>query len=128
MLRSRTMSTRIATTTWASSDASRTAVPEAPAARRREPPLSTPGGPRPSTAPLMGEPGGATRALDGYCDVDGDTEMREVRRQHGVLRGTLRPVGYAELEQPAPGGGDPHRRLEPGLAGSQVGPCLADPG
>src|SRR5437764_14443643 len=88
-------------------------MPEAPAARRRDRSVV----PRPGLTSL----GGGSTGLGRGRDVDGDAEVREAPREHGVLRGVLRPERDAELEEPVAAGGDAYRRVEGVLARRQVG-------
>src|SRR5438445_13431524 len=87
-------------------------MPEAPAARRRDR----------STVPRTGMTslGGGSTGLDRGRDVDGDAEVGEAPREHGVLRCALGPERDAELEELVPAGGDPYRRVEGVLAGRKV--------
>src|SRR5438105_15629513 len=87
-------------------------MPEAPAARRLDRSVV----PRPG----MTSPGGGSTGLDRGGDVDGDAEVREAPREHGVLRCALGPEWDAELEELVPAGGDPYRRVEVVLAGRKV--------
>src|SRR5439155_731723 len=93
-------------------------MPEAPAARRRDRPSATP------RTSLTGKPG----ALSRRRDVDRDAEVREAPHEHGVLRRVPGSERYAELEELAPAGGDPYRRIEGVLPGRQVGQALNEPG
>src|SRR5260370_42264634 len=105
----RAMSPRTATTPGGWSAAGRTAMPEAPAARRRDRSVVP--------CPGMTSLGGGSTGLDRGRDVDGDAEVREAPREHGVLRCALGPERDAELEELVPAGGDPYRRVEGVLAG-----------